>query len=330
MRVPFEKMQGEFKRVLIKYGFPEERASQCARLFAENSLDGVYTHGLNRVPRFIEYIQKGLVDIHAVPTKVTGSGVMEQWDGNIGPGNLNATFCMDRAIAIAKEQGMGCVGLKNTSHWMRGGTYGWQAANAGCIGICWSNTMPNLPPWGAKECKLGNNPLVIAIPRKEGHVVLDMAMSQYSNGQLESYRLRGELLPVDGGFDTEGRLTRDPGEIEKSKRPLPIGYWKGSGLSLVLDLVAVILSSGLSTFRLGQLPGEQSLSQVFIAIDPLKVSSSQFIEQAMEEVLADMHQAAADNGHAFYPGERTLATRRENQEKGIPVVESIWEKVTHL
>lgn len=255
---------------------------------------------------------------------------MEQWDGHVGPGNLSATFCMDRAISLAKEQGIGCVGLKNTSHWMRGGTYGWQAANAGCIGICWSNTMPNLPPWGAKECKLGNNPLIIAIPRKEGHVVLDMAMSQFSNGQLESHRLRGELLPVDGGYDSEGNLTRNPGEIEKSKRALPIGYWKGSGLSLVLDLLAVILSSGLSTFRLGQLPGEQSLSQVFIAIDPSKVSSSQFIEQAIEEVIDDLHSAASDRGHALYPGERTKATRLENLEKGIPVVDSIWEKVTSL
>jgi 3-dehydro-L-gulonate 2-dehydrogenase len=84
---------------------------------------------------------------------------------------------------------------------MRGGTYGWQAAEAGVIGICWTNTMPNLPPWGGGEPCLGNNPLVIAVPRKGGHVVLDMAMSQFSYGALESYRSRGEMLPVDGGFD---------------------------------------------------------------------------------------------------------------------------------
>ena len=70
-----------------------------------------------------------------------------------------------RAISIAKENGIGCVVLKNTNHWMRGGTYGWQAADAGCIGICFTNTIANMPPWGGKEPKLGNNPLVIAVPR---------------------------------------------------------------------------------------------------------------------------------------------------------------------
>lgn len=79
---------------------------------------------------------------------------------------------------------------------MRGGTYGWQAADAGVIGICWTNTRPNLPPWGASDPRIGNNPLVIAVPRASGHVVLDMAMSQFSYGALSSYRMRGELLPV--------------------------------------------------------------------------------------------------------------------------------------
>ena len=144
-------------------------------------------------------------------------------DRRRGPGNLNAYECMGRAISLSRENGVGCVALANTNHRMRGGTYGWQAADAGVIGICWTNTMANLPPWGSIEPRLGNNPLVIAIPRPNGHVVLDIAMSQFSYGALASYRTRGELLPVDGGFDTAGESTRDPAAIEESQRPLPIG-----------------------------------------------------------------------------------------------------------
>src|SRR6185312_8910096 len=136
---------------------------------------------------------------------------------------------MERAIDLSREHGIGCVALRNTTHWMRGGTYGWQAADAGMIGICWTNTMPNLPPWGDTVPRLGNNPLIVAVPRAGGHVVLDMAMSQFSYGALAAYRKRGELLPVDGGFDTAGNLTRDPGAIDRAQPPLPIGYWKGSG-----------------------------------------------------------------------------------------------------
>ena len=161
---------------------------------------------------------------------------------------------MDRTIALAREHGMGCVALANTNHWMRGGSYGWQAADAGMIAMCWTNTLPNLPPWGAADPRVGNNPLVIAVPRADGHVVLDMAMSQFSYGTLASYRMRGELLPMDGGFDASGRLTRVPGDIEASNRPLPIGFWKGSGLALMLDLVAAMLSGGKATHQIGAEP----------------------------------------------------------------------------
>ena len=119
---------------------------------------------------------------------------------------LTTTEAMAAAIGLSRAHGIGCVALANTNHWMRGGTYGWQAADAGCVAICWTNTLPNLPPWGADMPRIGNNPLVIAVPRAAGHVVFDIAMSQFSYGALESYRKRGELLPVDGGFDAAESL----------------------------------------------------------------------------------------------------------------------------
>ena len=182
LRVSYQELFDALLRVLLKLGFEPERARLCAQLFADTTRDGVYSHGLNRFPRFVAMIRNGSIDIHAQPELVMGSGPLERWDGKIGPGNLNAHHCMDRTIALAREQGMGCVALANTNHWMRGGSYGWQAADAGMIGMCWTNTLPNLPPWGAADPRVGNNPLVIAVPRADGHVVLDMAMSQFSYG----------------------------------------------------------------------------------------------------------------------------------------------------
>ena len=332
IRISFTLLQGEFTRVLLKHGFSPDRAELCARLFAEASRDGVHSHGLNRFPRFIEWIAKGLIKVNAKPSRKLGTEVLESWDGNLGPGNLNALFCMDRAIDIAKERGIGCVALNNTNHWMRGGSYGWQAAEAGCIGICWTNTIPNLPPWGAKEAKLGNNPLIVAVPRPEGHVVLDMAMSQFSYGKLQSFRARGEQLPIAGGFDADGGLTCDPGAIEDSGRPLPIGYWKGSGLALILDLMATILSGGWSTHRLGQLADEHGVCQVFIAIDPGKVADRSFMRAAIEEIIGDLHAATPDEkeSNVYYPGEKTLATRADSMQNGVKVDESAWQAVLAL
>ncbi len=319
-------------RVLLKLGFEQQRAQLCARLFTDASRDGVYSHGLNRFPLFVRMIRSGIIDVHAEPGLVGAFGSLERWDGNSGPGNLNAYRCMDRAIALSREHGIGCVALSNTNHWMRGGSYGWQAADAGVIGICWTNTLPNLPPWGASDPRVGNNPMIIAVPRAKGHVVLDMAMSQFSYGALASYRMRGEQLPVEGGFDVAGELTRDPAEIEASKRPLPIGYWKGSGLSLMLDIVAALLSGGSATFQIPADPEKETkLSQVFVAIDPNTVGQGSGAESLTDQIVQHLHSpAAAAGGQVRYPGERVLQMREENLSKGIPVESAIWRDVQGL
>src|SRR5438552_2755568 len=243
LRVAFQEARETLAAVLVKLSFTPERATLCARLFVASSADGVYSHGLHRFPRFVRAIKNGIVNVHATAECVAQRGGLERWDGRYGPGNLNAHAAMARAVALARGHGIGTVALARTNHWMRGGTYGWQAAEAGVVGICWTNTLPNLPPWGADTPRIGNNPLVIAVPREGGHIVLDMAMSQFSYGALASYRMRGEPLPGDGGFNREGLLTRDRAAIEASNRPLPIGYWKGSGLALMLDMIATLLSA---------------------------------------------------------------------------------------
>ena len=329
-RVPYSEMHQELVRVLRKIGFTEERADLSARLFAEASRDGVYSHGLNRFPRFIEYIRKGYVKIDQEAIPVKQLGTLEQWDGQLGPGNLNAWACMTRAIELAKKHGIGLVALRNTNHWMRGGAFGWQAAEAGMIGLCWTNTIPNMPAWGAKNPVFGNNPLIIGFPKADGHIVLDTAMTQFSFGKIESYRRQGKLLPVAGGFDSAGEITRDPAEIEKSGRALPFGFWKGSGLSLMLDLLASSLSEGLGTTQIGkQCDDEYGLSQVFIAIDGQGLGNQAHYEQMLNDTLTAIREAvpAAPGEKAYYPGERTLATRVENERLGIPVDEAYWAEI---
>jgi 3-dehydro-L-gulonate 2-dehydrogenase len=341
MRVPYQELFDAFVRVLCKTGLDDDRARLCARLVADASRDGVPSHGLNLFPRLIAMIRAGVVDVHARPVRVSAAGALERWDGRRGIGNLNAYASMDAAIALARVHGIGCVALANTNHWMRGGAYGWQAAEAGVIGLCWTNTLPNLPPWGATVPRVGNNPLVIAIPRpvspklaggqvSEGgpgnsgaHVVLDMAMSQFSYGALASYRRRGEALPVPGGYDTSGELTTDPAAIEASHRPLPIGFWKGSGLALMLDMMAALLSGGRATHEIPAHPEQETgLSQVFIAADLSRLDPLTTTPGTVDAILEDLQTR--------YPGERTLETRRQNLEQGIPVEPSIFELVCSL
>ncbi len=332
-RIPFAEVQAALAGALQKLGFGAERAETCARLFAETTRDGVYTHGVNRFSRFVATIRNGRVDPSAEPEVVCRLGALERWDGHQGAGNLNALAAMERAIALGRGHGVGCVALGNTNHWMRGGTYGWQAAEAGMIGVCWTNTMPNLPPWGGAERVIGNNPLIIGVPRKSGPVVLDMAMSQFSYGALESYRKRGEMLPVDGGFDSEGNLTRDPGAIEKSWRPLPAGYWKGSGLAVVLDMIAAMMTQGKATYQIpAEALFETAISQMFLALNPAAFGEAEEADRIADGIVASLHACAPakHGGKVRYPGEQTLKIREENMRLGLPVEPEVWKEILAL
>ena len=106
MRIPFETMKKEVQRVFLKAGLSEADAEICARVHTESSCDGVYSHGLNRVSRFFDYIQKGWVDIHAKPSILQSGTCMEVWDGNRAPGILNAKASMKRAMELADQYGI--------------------------------------------------------------------------------------------------------------------------------------------------------------------------------------------------------------------------------
>jgi 3-dehydro-L-gulonate 2-dehydrogenase len=332
IRIPSAELQAAFHHILLKHGFNEDKALLCAEVFTANSVDGVYTHGVNRFPRFVRYVQDGFIKAGAEPVKVSASGCMEQWDGNLGPGPLSALKATERAMELSRQHGMGCVALKNTNHWMRGGLYGWKAAGAGYAFIGWTNTIANMPAWGAMDSRLGNNPLVMAVPFENDAIVLDMAMSQYSFGSIEMHRLKNRQLDFPGGFDKEGKITSDPSAIMETQRGLPIGYWKGAGLSLLLDILAAVLSGGDSTRTVTQKGTEYGMSQVFIAIYLPVMQHYATVSNTIRQIISDYHASVLQDAHGkiLYPGERVKVTRKENLEKGVPVAMQVWNKIREL
>jgi 3-dehydro-L-gulonate 2-dehydrogenase len=336
MRVKFDEMKSEIKRVFMKYGMEEKKADICAQIHTESSCDGIYSHGSNRVARFIDYVQKGWVDINAEPTLEKEFGAVRVYNGNMGPGVLNALFAADRGIELADQYGIGMVGLKNTTHWMRGGTYGLYAAKKGYISIMWTNTESCMPPWGGKDCKLGNNPFVMAVPGPDGEdpVELDMAISQYSYGKLQVTRLAGQKLPYPGGFDKEGNITDVPGLIEESMRILPMGYWKGSSFSFMLDILGAILTDGIGAADIDQV-GKGSCggaSQVLIIIDPKKLTSGDYMQETIRKAITHLKSSELAEGSRgiLAPGEDFSKFREDNLKNGIPIDDGVWSEIKAL
>ena len=333
MRIPFEQMQAEFSRVFQKAGMSKEKAEICARIHTETSRDGISSHGAGRVVRFYNYLKDGWVDANAEPTLHKSFGALEVWDGNMAPGILNALHCTDRAIDLAKHHGIGLVGLRNTTHWMRGGSYGLYAAEKGYALISWTNTESCMPPWGGTQARLGNNPFVMALPSEKGTVLLDMAMTQYSFGKLSTTRIANKQLPYPGGFDKEGNLTTDPGAIEESMRPLPIGYWKGSAFAFVLDLLASVFSEGIGAVKMDA-EGKGSCSgcsQVFIAIDHKRISNAEYISELQSQLDAYVKSSApAEGGEIRSPGAGFAAARKDAEANGVWIDDAMWAEICAL
>lgn len=334
LKIPYSTVKETVKQALLNAGLSEDQAETCAAIHTQSSADGVESHGLNRVPRFVNYIQKGWVNVKGAPELMGAKGAVENYDGHLGIGITNGLFCADRAMELAREHGIGCVSLKNTTHWMRGGTYAWRMAEAGFMGMSWIGTESCMPMWGSDEQGVGNNPFCIGIPREDGPIVLDMAMSQYAYGKLGVYRLAGRQLPYPGGYDKEGNLTTDPGAIEESRRILPAGYWKGSGMAIALDLAAAMLANGncgidLDRAKQGSCTG---CCQVYIAFDPYLFGGKEEIQAMFNRrvAAADATHPDHEGGQVTCPGERTLSARARSMKEGVTVDEAIWDQIVGI
>lgn len=327
--VSSEELNRVLHSILLKRGFSESDSKLCASIFTNSTVDGYHSHGVNRFAEFLKTIDDGYVQLDVQPEREISLGSFERWDGKLGPGPLHAHFSMNRAIDIAKEHGMGCVALKNGSHWMRGGSYGWQAAEAGCIGICFTNTEPNMPSWGSKEANTGNNPLIISVPNETGHIVLDMSLSQFSYGKMWQLHMEGKELPFQGGYNAEGELTKSPKAIVDTRRLLPTGYWKGSGLSIMIDLIVTLLSSGKSTSEIGKMEAEYGLSQVFICFDASQMNEHHHHTKLVHEIIQFVTSATPeqDEGIIEYPGSRTLKRRAKHLKEGIVINDKVWNQI---
>ncbi len=336
-RITVKQFQDVLQDKLIKHGAGVDEARKVSEIFALNAADGVISHSVLRVKRMIGHYDCGIIVPGNMPVLVSGKGAVERYDANKAVGVLSASFCMDRACELAKKFGIGMVALKKANHWMRGGYYGWLAADKGFVSICWTNTRLNLPSWGSLECNIGNNPFVMAVPGKDGkNFVLDTAMSQFANGKLEVMRRAGKELPVAGGYDESGKLTTNPGDIEKSRRALPMGFWKGSSMSILLDAAAAMLADGddsaeIERYMKAHNADESNLCQVFIAIDPEMLGENGFAE-VEKSIKASVHDAKpVVEGHpSRYPGERVLMDRAKALADGIMVSTDAWDDIQAL
>ncbi|XP_067004736.2 uncharacterized oxidoreductase YjmC [Anabrus simplex] len=276
--VPLPEVKRFIVDCLMKVGANRGPALEMAELLAAADYRGHYSHGMNRVDRYVNDIQKKIVEPNATPVILQETEATALVDGRNALGATVGNFCMKVAMEKAHKSGVGWVVARGSNHYGIAGWYAMQAMEKGLMGLSFSNASPSMTPTRAKDAAMGANPLAVAAPAKDGDAfVLDMATTAVAVGKVEVQKRKGESIPEGWALDFQGKNTTDPDEALRAGKMLPVGGlettsgYKGYGLSMAVELFCGILGGALFGPNIGQWftnTTEANLGQCFIAIDP--------------------------------------------------------------
>lgn len=231
------------KAVLVAHGVPDERASLVASALALADLRGVDTHGINRLPGYIARLTAGVVDPAPELSFDSKTPVMALLDAKNTFGFVAGSLAIDKCIEMTKTYGMGMVSVKRSNHYGMGATYVLRAVKQGYACFAFTNASRAMPPWGGAEALLGTSPFAVGVPGGDGgDFVLDMSPCVAARGKIRKAARRGEPIPEGYALDKEGRSTTDPNAALDGGVVLPIGGPKGSGLAMMMDIFAGVMS----------------------------------------------------------------------------------------
>ncbi|KFH45589.1 putative oxidoreductase-like protein [Hapsidospora chrysogenum ATCC 11550] len=314
--------------ILQAYGVSPSNAAIVARCLVAADLRGVDTHGMNRIPSYMERIRQGVLDPTATPAVHHVTPVVAQVDGRNGFGFLAAHAGMAAAIDAAKTYGMGMAGVKGSNHFGMSAWIVQQALDAGMMSLVFTNSSPALPAWGGRSKLMGVSPIACGAPGKtpETSFILDMAPSVAARGKIYKAKRRGEKIPLDWALDAEGRRTDDP-EAALGGVMLPMGGPKGSALAIMMDVFSGVLTG--SAFA-GHVTGPYDPSKpadvghFLVAIRPdLFMSLDEFRERMQylyHRVVGSDRMEGVDR--IYFPGEIEQLAQAEREKSGIPLVQA--------
>ena len=312
----------------MKVGVPEQEAYIVANLLATSDLRGIETHGVTRLPIYIQRIQKGYVRAECQLTYLKEKGPLTFTEAHGSIGHVVAYKAMQRAIEKAMEYGIGWVSVKDSGHFGVAGLFSMMALEKDFLGYVVSNSAPMMAPFGGRERIIGNNPMSYAFPTGNyPPVVVDFSCSVVAAGRLILARKKGEKIPLGWAVDREGMPTEDPYEGYEGGGSLsPMGAHKGYGLALAHEMLTAILTGGKWTRNMKRLneedkSGIQGTSHSFMALDPECFCGREAFKQSMDLYIKSIKESRKGKNvqEILMPGEPEFRTESERLEKGIPL-----------
>jgi len=320
-RVPPAALSAWARDCLERVGVPAPEAKLVADCLVQTSVWGVDSHGVLRLTHYLRRMTLGSVKAASTPVVMRTGPVTAQVHGDDGLGIVHAALAMETAIEMARENGVGVVGVGHSSHCGAMGLYTRMAAREHLIGIAMTHSSSVVVPHGGKEKYFGTNPISFAFPRASGEpVCLDMATSQVAWNKVLNARIEGHDLDPGIAVDKDGKPTTDP---HRAQAAIPLGGpiygYKGYGLAFAVDLLCGVMN-GMTFGRhinsmYEHLQNPRKIGHLLVALDPGRFAGGAALESQVDAVVADLRT----QGDILYPGEPEEREMAERLVKGIPI-----------
>ena len=334
-RVQAEALRNIVASVCAAAGSEQAEATLIARRLVDANLTGHDSHGVIRLPRYIENLARGGVVANQHASIVLDTGSLIVVDGHNGFGQVVGGEAMAIGIKAAKRNGACVLALRHSAHLGRIADWAEMAADAGLASFHFVNVTgvgaPRVAPFGGTDGRLATNPIAAAIPRPDGnHVVLDMATSVVAEGKIAVAANRGVQTPEGWLLDGTGQPTRDPRALY-GKPPgsiMPFGAYKGYGLSLFVDLVAGALIGAGGVTHQHEVAGRIENNMVAMLINPEAFGDRAAFNAEVEAIIAFVTASPPSGTTAvLVPGDPERRIRTERLANGIPIDAGTWRQI---
>ncbi|MBQ4425606.1 MAG: Ldh family oxidoreductase [Lachnospiraceae bacterium] len=322
------------EKLMMSYGVDADCAETVAAMLMDAELTGVGTHGVSRLPIYLERIKRGLVSCHNEAKILRESPSAAAIDAGNSLGAVGAKFAMETCIRKARETGCCFATVKGSNHFGHAAYYTRMAAREGLIGFCCTNLTAKIAPHGAAQPYMGTDPISVAVPSDGFPVVLDMTPSIVALGKLILAQKLGKEIPLGWALDKDGQPTTDPA-AGRAGSLIPIGGPKGSGLAIMVEILAGVLSGAGTATHLNDLyefEGPQGVGHFVGALDVSSFMNPAAFRAAVSAMAAEIKalKKAGDTQEILLPGERAAKSAQAKMISGIDVPDTVWQELAQL
>jgi L-2-hydroxycarboxylate dehydrogenase (NAD+) len=333
-RVPATQLAAFVARAFVAAGLPDTDAQTVAGLMVEADLRGSDTHGVIRLPLYIRRLRAGGIKARPDIRILSDRAGVALIDGDNGMGHLVMRRAAALAIEKAKTSGIGWVGARMSNHAGPAALYVTMPLEHDMVGLYFAVGSNNhLPPWGSSESLLGTNPMAVAVPAlEEPPIVLDMAPTVAAYGKVRLKAQRGEAMPVGWMIDREGKPLTDPKRADEGHL-LPIGDYKGYGLSLIIALLAGALNRAAVGREVIDFVKETAKAtntgQAMMALSIGAFMPPAEFKKAVDDLIRDIRNSRRLPGvdRIWLPGEQSHAKRLDRRAHGVPIPKPLRESL---